>query len=96
MGSTGASALGRIQAGRYSLVSLHVEDNPNLESINFHANAFNYNWAEIVITGNLLLRLKSVVWTSSEPITNTTSTFYWPQRVCLAMVFDGPLDNEFL
>ncbi|KAK1749811.1 hypothetical protein QBC47DRAFT_465376, partial [Echria macrotheca] len=84
-----------LDLGFDSLFSLYVEDNPNLESINFHANAANYTWAEIVITGNPLLRLKSAVWTSSEPNKEMTTTFYWPQGDCFTMVFDGPFDNEF-
>ncbi|KAK0745913.1 hypothetical protein B0T18DRAFT_139642 [Schizothecium vesticola] len=77
------------------LRGLHVVDNPKLDTLLFRLDAAaQYDWTNIVITGNPLLKLNSTVSTQSSNRTLVPSLI-WPARDTSSMVFEGSFDNAF-
>lgn len=78
------------------LGGLHVVDNPKLDTLLFRLDAAaQYEWTDIVITGNPLLKLKSTVSAKTSNRTLVPSLI-WPTRNVSSMVFEGSFDNAFL
>lgn len=78
------------------LGGLHVVDNPKLETLLFRLDAAaQYEWTDIVITGNPLLKLNSTVLAKASNRTLVPSLI-WPTRNVSSMVFEGSFDNAFL
>ena len=84
----------------FNLTSLYVLDNPDLESMSYDWNSWNYPWKDIVIKGNPKLRMTSIARGSGTSLNATAdklmSTFIWPDGPVSTMVFDGTFDNLFL
>ena len=78
------------------LGGLFVVDNPKLETLLFRLDATaQYDWTDIVITGNPLLKLNSTVSAQTSNRTLVPSLI-WPSRDTSSMVFEGSFDNAFL
>lgn len=78
------------------LGGLHVVDNPKLETLLFRLDAAaQYEWTDIVITGNPLLKLNSTVLAKASNRTLVPSLI-WPTRNVSSMMFEGSFDNAFL
>ncbi|KAK1835560.1 hypothetical protein QBC39DRAFT_416126 [Podospora conica] len=78
------------------LGGLYIVDNPKLETLLFRMDAAaQYEWTDIVITGNPLLKLNSTVATKSSNRTLTPGLI-WPTKDVSSMVFEGSFDNAFL
>lgn len=78
------------------LGGLHVVDNPRLDTLLFRLDAAaQYEWTDIVITGNPLLKLNSTVSAKTSNRTLVPSLI-WPTRNVSSMVFEGSFDNAFL
>jgi hypothetical protein len=92
-----------------SLTSLYIQDNPNLTTLLFHENLRDYNFSDIVITGNPLLNLTASdlpdclddnnepdgYWPPCYNGTHLGKDWIWPS-IANIMIFDGPFDNDFL